>query len=121
MSSKDKYVRFARHEDIPQFEKEGWVVSEGTNLSDCHHGEWSVIMEKEAEAEPDPFHWDAIDDRGACVTVLQPMPDDIYLMFSKNDRTCERRRISENQCLMLIGELHKAYMAARAERVRQGT
>ncbi len=67
-----------------------------------------------------PFHWDAIDDRSSTLIVVQPTPDEICLVFGNGSGKCERRRISENQCLMLIGELHRAYMNARAERVRNG-
>lgn len=68
----------------------------------------------------EPFHWDAIDDRRATVQIVQPKPDEICIKFTNPDRECEYRRISENQCLMLIGELHRAYMNARAARVRNG-
>src|SRR5690606_22815946 len=40
-----RYVRFARKHQVAALEAEGWRISD--DLGGTHHGEWSVIMEKD--------------------------------------------------------------------------
>ena len=37
-------VRYVGHHEIKNYEEKGWFVV--NNLSDCHHGRYSVIMKK---------------------------------------------------------------------------
>jgi hypothetical protein len=90
----DQYVRFARHHEVEQFEKEGWRVAEGTNLSDCHHGDWSVIMEKPLA------HPDAKVAAVACLT--EACPGEFYLTLGPGDHTCERWLITESQLRLIV-------------------
>ncbi|KKL82307.1 hypothetical protein LCGC14_1986080 [marine sediment metagenome] len=41
------YLMLVLHHDIPHREAEGWRVV--NDLSDCHHGHYGVIMERDSD------------------------------------------------------------------------
>jgi hypothetical protein len=47
----EKEFLYVRHKDVPEMLEKGWKVT--NNNADCHHGEYSVIMEA-PEVPSDP-------------------------------------------------------------------
>lgn len=47
----DTFLKHVKHAEIASHEERGWVVV--SDLSDCHHGHYSVLMEFREQGEFD--------------------------------------------------------------------
>lgn len=71
--------RYVPHERVLEFINAGWLIADG--LQSCHHGEYSVLMEKHGAATMDFFQQEKQADTIAYVLLVLGVTTFVWLLF----------------------------------------
>lgn len=41
---REYYTKYVGHDELEEYEAQGWTVADGPNLEGTNHGEYSIIM-----------------------------------------------------------------------------